>query len=461
MRNTETTTEFPATFTWGVATSAYQIEGAAAVDGRGPSIWDTFSHTAGKIIDASNGDVACDHYHRYADDVELIASLNVDAYRFSMSWSRVQPDGSGAWNEAGFDFYSRLLDKLQEKNISAHLTLYHWDLPQALQDRGGWLNRDTATHFAAYAAEAARRFGARVATIATHNEPWCTSVLGHATGQFAPGMADPVAAVQVSHHLLLSHGLAMQAMRATGTRARLGIVLNQWTATPATDTLADRALAELEYARSVQWYMDALFKGRYPELALKHIDQSALTIFENDFNDIRQPLDFLGVNYYTRAYSSAETPPRKPEGKLGFNDMGWETYPQGLTELLVGLHREYRLPPVYITENGMAVADHIEHGQINDQARIDYVRWHLDALRDVIGQGIDVRGYFYWSLMDNFEWNSGYAKRFGLLYVDYATQQRTLKDSALWYRDFIAKQRAAIGQGTAPDNVQRNAVGQV
>jgi beta-glucosidase len=235
----------------------------------------------------------------------------------------------------------------------------------------------------------------------------------------------------------------MQAMRAVNPPAKLGIVLNQWTATPATDSAQDRELAELEYARSVQWYMDAIFKGRYPALALKHADASALAIFENDFIDIKQPIDFLGVNYYTRAYMSAETPPRKPECKLGVNDMGWETYPQGLTELLVGLHREYRLPPVYITENGMAVADKPVGGKIHDAPRIEYVRLHLDALRAVIAQGIDVRGYFYWSLMDNFEWNSGYAKRFGMLYVDYATQQRSFKDSALWYRDFIAAQRAS------------------
>lgn len=452
MENPTPSTDFPATFTWGVATSAYQIEGAAAVDGRGPSIWDTFTHTEGKIIDRSTGDVACDHYHRYVEDVGLIASLNVDAYRFSMSWSRVQPDGYGAWNEAGFDFYARLLDQLAAKNISAHLTLYHWDLPQGLQDRGGWLNRDTARHFADYAAEVARRFGARLASIATHNEPWCTAVLGHATGQFAPGMADPVAALQVSHHLLLSHGLAIQAMRALKTPAKLGIVLNQWTATPATDAAADVAAAELEYAKSVQWYMDPIFKGHYPELALAALDRTKLIIDENDFKDICQPLDFLGVNYYFRAYVSTETPPRKPEGKLGFTDMGWEIYPQGLSDLLITLHREYRLPPVYITENGMAVADQLVHGKVDDRARIEYVRLHLDAVAAAMAQGVDVRGYFYWSLMDNFEWNSGYEKRFGLLYVDYASQQRTLKDSALWYRNFIAGQkRAAAPAGAGAD----------
>jgi beta-glucosidase len=268
-------------------------------------------------------------------------------------------------------------------------------------------------------------------------------VLGHGTGQFAPGLADPAAALQVSHHLLLSHGLAMQAMRGLGTPARLGIVLNLWTATPATDSAADRAAAALEYARSVQWYMDPLFKGRYPELTLQAIDRSKFHVYENDFNVIRQPMDFLGVNYYFRAYVSTEVPPRQPEARLGRTDMGWEIYPQGLSDLLIGLHKEYQLPPVYITENGMAAADQLVNGAVHDAGRIDYVLRHLGALRSAMAQGVDVRGYFYWSLMDNFEWNSGYAKRFGLIHVDYASQQRTLKDSALWYRDLVLSQKEA------------------
>jgi len=439
---------FPPSFTWGVATSAFQIEGGASADGKGPSIWDTFSHRPGTIIDGSNGDVACDHYHRYAEDVGVMASLHVDAYRFSMAWSRVQPLGKGAWNEAGFDFYRRLLDELDAKGIAAHITLYHWDLPQGLQDDGGWLNRDTCVHFAAYAAEVARRFGNRVKTIATHNEPWCSANLGYGNAQFAPGVADAKQAIQVSHHLLLSHGLAMQAMRATGTSAKLGIVLNQWTADPATDSAADRALAEFEYARSVQWYMDPIFKGRYPELALKQHGANGPDIGDNDFSDIQQPIDFLGVNYYFRAYCSAETPPRLPEGKLGFTDMGWEIYPQGLTELLLKLKAEYPLPPIYITENGMANPDTLVDGAVPDQKRIDYVRMHLEALAAAAAQGVDVQGYFLWSLLDNFEWNSGYAKRFGIVHVDYDTQQRTLKDSAIWYRALIDAQRRQAGGAT-------------
>jgi beta-glucosidase len=432
---------FPHDFTWGVATSAFQIEGAADADGKGPSIWDTFSRNPANIIDRSNGDVACNHYHRYREDVGLMASLGVDAYRFSMAWARVQPDGRGAWNEKGFDFYARLMDALQEKGIAPHLTLYHWDLPQGLQDQGGWMSRDTCHRFADYAHEVARRFGNRLASIATHNEPWCTANLGYGNAQFAPGVGDAKQAVQVSHHLLLSHGLAMQSMRAASPSAKLGIVLNQWTADPATDSEADVQLAKLEWARSVQWFMDPIFKRRYPELALAHHGANAPVVADGDFDIIAQPLDFLGVNYYRREVMSAEDPPRKPVGGEGFTDMGWEIYARGLTELLLQLKAEYELPPIYITENGMASADRVERGEVTDAARIEYVRTHLEALKAAMDQGIDVRAYFLWSLMDNFEWNSGYLKRFGIVYVDYATQQRIPKASALWYRDFIAAQR--------------------
>jgi len=434
-------TQFPPSFTWGVATSAFQIEGGAAADGKGPSIWDTFSHTPGKVIDGSNGDVACDHYHRYPEDVAIMSGLGVDAYRFSMAWSRVQPQGKGAWNEAGFAFYDRLLSELEAKGIDAHVTLYHWDLPQGLQDDGGWLNRDTAYRFADYAGEVARRFGSRLKTIATHNEPWCTANLGYGNAQFAPGVADLKQSIQVSHHLLLSHGLAMQAMRAVGSSAQLGIVLNQWTADAATDSAADQAMAEFEYARSVQWFMDPIFKGKYPELALQGHGDNAPVVHENDFKDIQHKIDFLGVNYYFRAYCSAETPPRQPEAKLGTTDMGWEIFPDGLTELLLKLKAEYDLPPIYITENGMANPDVIVDGEIPDEARIDFVLRHLKALNDARLQGVNIQGYFLWSLLDNFEWNSGYAKRFGIVHVDYATQQRTLKHSAHWYREYLLKQR--------------------
>ena len=436
--------DFPHDFTWGVATSSFQIEGAWDADGKGPSIWDTFCLDKANIKDGSDGTVACDHYHRYREDVALMASLGVDAYRFSMAWARVQPDGKGAWNEAGFDFYSRLLDALAEKNIRAHITLYHWDLPQGLQDGGGWLNRDTAYRFADYAREVARRFGDRVEAIATHNEPWCTANLGYGNAQFAPGVRDLKQSIQVSHHLLLSHGLAMTAMREVGSSAKLGIVLNQWTADAATDSQADRDMAEFEYARSVQWFMDPIFKGRYPELALRGHGANAPVVHEGDFAIIQQKIDFLGCNYYFRSWCSAAVPPVPAPARHGVTDMGWEIFPEGLPELLLKLKAEYPdLPPVYITENGMANADTIEGGQVHDPERIAYVRSHLAALKEAMDGGVNVQGYFLWSLLDNFEWNSGYAKRFGIVHVDYATQQRTPKDSALWYREFIAARAPA------------------
>lgn len=425
-------------FSWGVATSAYQIEGAANEDGRGPSIWDTFSHTPGKTINGDTGDVACDHYHRYEQDVDVIAGLGVDAYRFSIAWPRVQPDGKGAWNEKGLAFYDKLVDRLLTKGIKPHATLYHWDLPQALQEQGGWGSRDTTDRFAEYADVMGRRLGDRVATICTHNEPWCTAYLGNHTGQFAPGFQDPKLAIQVAHHLLLSHGKALQAMRASGVKAPLGIVLNQSSVTPATNSQADLECAQRHYASFVRWYMDPIFLKSYPKAPGISIYPE---VHENDFNVIAQPLDFLGINYYTRIWASAAVPPVPAPNVLGVNDMGWENHPQGLTELLTQINRDYDLPPIFITENGYAGADSLDQGQVHDVERITYVRTHLEALQKAMEAGVDVRGYFYWSLFDNYEWNSGYAKRFGLVHVDYDNQQRTLKDSAVWYRDLIRKGR--------------------
>lgn len=430
--------KFPSGFVWGVATSAYQIEGAANEDGRGKSIWDTFSHTPGNTFQGHTGDVACDHYHRYPQDIELIAGLGVDAYRFSIAWPRVQPAGKGAWNQKGLDFYDRLVDGLLAKGIAPHATLYHWDLPQALQDEGGWGARDTTDRFAEYADVMGQRLGDRLATLCTHNEPWCTAHLGHRVGQFAPGARDPQLAIQVAHHLLLSHGKALLAMRASGVKAPLGIVLNQSSVTPATASAADAALAEREYALFVRWFMDPIFLKRYPTapgVTLYPVAQ------ENDFDTIAQPLDFLGINYYTRIWASSEEPPRPAPNLLGASDMGWENYPQGLTELLLQDHRDYKLPPVYITENGTACADRVVDGRVKDADRIEYMRSHLEAIRAAMEGGVDVRGFFYWSLLDNYEWNSGYDKRFGLIHVDYETQQRTPKDSAGWYRKFIQEQR--------------------
>ncbi len=427
-------------FIFGAATAAYQIEGSATADGRGPSIWDTFSHTHGKTINGDTGDVACDHYRRWQSDVDLMHSLSLEAYRFSIAWSRVQPAGSGAWNPIGLAFYDRLVDRLLEKGMQPHATLYHWDLPQGLQDKGGWANRDTALRFADYAQTIATVLGDRLAAIATHNEPFCTATLGHEIGKFAPGFSDPVLAAQVSHHLLLSHGLALKAMRAVSPKAALGIVLNQSPATAATDSVEDHKLARQQYAKLVRWYMDPVFLGQYPrDCGIEHYP----VIEDGDMALISAPIDFLGINYYTRIWSSTSTPPVPSPNVLGVNDMGWETYPNGFEELLLSHQKKYRLPPIYICENGMACADQLVDGQVNDAARIDYVQRHLASLARARTAGVDVRGYFYWSLMDNYEWDSGYAKRFGLIHVDYPSQTRTVKASGHWYRELIeAKQRA-------------------
>jgi beta-glucosidase len=425
-------------FHFGSATSSYQIEGAANEDGRGPSIWDTFSHTPGCTTNGETGDVACDHYHRWEQDLNLMADLGLDAYRFSIAWPRVQPKGYGDWNPKGLDFYDRLVDGLLERGIRPHATLYHWDLPQALQDLGGWASRDTAFRFAHYADAIGRRLGDRLASLATHNEPWCTSILGNAIGKFAPGFRDEALAVQVSHHLLLSHGLALQALRASGVRAPLGIVLNQSPTSAATDSAADRERAQREYARFVRWYMDPLFFGQYPVEAA--FDTSP-KIEPGDMSVICTPMDFLGINYYTRIWCSTQQPPVPAPRLHGESDMGWEIYPEGLRDLLVGLHAAYRLPPIYITECGIALPDRLENDAVQDPVRIQWLQSHLAALAQARDAGVDVRGFFYWSLLDNYEWDSGYAKRFGIVHVDYETQTRTPKASALWYRDAIAALR--------------------
>lgn len=433
----------PAGFQWGSATSAAQIEGAAREDGKGESIWDRFCAQPGRIKDASNIDVACDHYHRYGEDVDLMKWLGLDAYRFSIAWPRVQPLGRGAWNEAGFAFYDRLIDKLLEAGIRPHATLYHWDLPQALEDGiGGWLSRDVVPLFADYAAEVARRFGDRLGSIATLNEPWCSATLGYETAQFAPGHTSRAEAAQVSHHLLMAHGAAIQAMRAVGAKAQLGIVLNFTPSFPAEPLLeADRRAARIDDGLSTRWYMDPVFRGQYPADVIEYLGADAPKIQPGDLALIQQPLDFLGVNFYTRSFISTQQPAVAPPGELGFTDMGWEIYPQALTQHLLRITREYTPPPLYITENGMANADSVVNGTVPDKERIAYLRSHLSALAQAVALGADVRGYFYWSLLDNFEWNSGYLKRFGLFHVDYATQQRLAKDSAHWYRDVIRQYR--------------------
>jgi beta-glucosidase len=439
---------------WGVATSAYQIEGAAHEDGRGDSIWDEFCRRPGAIKDGSNGDYACDHYHRFDEDVALIAGLGAHAYRFSISWPRVQPRGEGAWNEKGFAFYDRLIDRLLERDIAPHLTLYHWDLPQALQAKGGWLSRDTTVRFVEYAAEVGRRLGDRAASIATHNEPWVVAILGHEAGIFAPGLKSQKVAMQVAHHLLLSHGVALKALRSQGCRSPLGIVLNQSPIHPATDSSQDHAKARIDDGLTIRWYMDPLLLGSYPADVLSFLGEDAPSVQQGDMEAIRQPLDFLGINYYTRNVSGTGAPLAPVEPGRKVTDMGWEVFPAGLSELLSRLRADYPLPPIFITENGAAYPDRIVDGRIADVDRIDYLRSHIAAMADAIDMGVDVRAYFVWSLLDNFEWADGYSKRFGLVHVDYETQQRTLKDSALWYRSLCGEYRGIHSPRVVGSNAQ-------
>ncbi len=441
MSDPTTALHFPRDFVWGVSTSAFQIEGAADADGKGPSVWDTFCRQPGAIADASDGRVACEHYRRWAEDLDLIQGLGVNAYRFSVCWPRVQPSGQGAWNEAGLAFYDRLVDGMLARGLQPHLTLNHWDLPQALQDRGGWANRETVDHFVDYALGIQRRLGDRLASLCTHNEPWVVAVLGHQTGVFAPGLKDEALALQVSHHLLLSHGRALKALRAEGAKEKLGIVLNLAPVHPATPSAADKAKAVLEDGRLLRWYMNPLCLGRYPVDIWLDLGEKAPKMQDGDLAEIRQPLDFLGVNYYSRLVQSADKPwDAKAAGKE-VNEMGWEVYPEGLTELLLRLHRDYRqVPSLWVTENGGAFPDPWVDGRVQDEARTRYLQRHIAAVHAARLEGVPVDAYMVWSLMDNFEWSSGYAKRFGIVHVDYETQQRTLKDSARWYRQFLAAQ---------------------
>ena len=434
---------FPRDFAWGVATSSFQIEGAPTEGGKGESIWDRFCRVPGVIADGSNGDVACDHVHRLEEDLDLIASLGVDSYRFSVSWPRVQPLGHGAWSEAGLDFYERLVDGLRARGIAPYLTLNHWDLPQALQDEGGWAARQTVHRFVDYALGMQLRLGDRLAAITTHNEPWVVAVLGHEQGVFAPGLKSRRTAVQVSHHLLLSHGLALQALRAEGTKAALGIVLNLAHHEPATAAPEDAAATRRADAHGRRWYTDPLFLGHYPAEVLADLGDDAPQVEAGDMAAIAQPLDYLGINYYSRSVASAGEPFDVKRSGLPLTDMGWEIYPRGLTELLLTLQREYRLPPVYVTENGGAFPDPVQpDGRVHDADRRHYLQTHIAAVADAMDRGVPMAGYMVWSLMDNFEWASGYAKRFGIVHVDYTTLARTPKASALWYRDFLAACRA-------------------
>lgn len=444
---------------WGVASSAYQIEGGAKEGGRGPSIWDTFSHTPGRTADGATGDVAIDHYNRYRRDVALMAELGVDAYRFSISWSRLLPDGVGAVNQGGIEFYVDLCDSLLEAGITPVATLYHWDLPQALQDRGGWLEPASVEWFAEYAAVAKRALGDRIRIWSTLNEPWCVAFLGHSSDVFAPGLGRPEAGFLVAHHLMLAHNRAMTVMRDVNPHAddQLGVVLNLIPAEPAGDDPSDVAVAETVDAIHSQQFLSGILEGKYPERIRRLHERFGVAdqIDEAELAATRVDLDYLGVNYYNinrfrfdpASPGLAEYPGAdgavlvRPPGEL--TDMEWGVEPQGLTIVLERVAELAPDLPLYVTENGAAYPDEVgPDGEVVDPKRIAYLDSHIAAVADALDRGVDVRGYFVWSIFDNFEWASGYGIRFGIVRIDYATLERTVKASGWWYRDFIAAQRA-------------------
>lgn len=426
-------------FVFGVATSSFQIEGD--IQGREPCIWDTFCKQPNTIKDGSNGDVACDHVQRWQEDVELIAALGVDAYRFSIAWGRVIK-ANGDVNHAGLTFYIKLVDALAERGIQSHVTLYHWDLPQYLENHGGWLNRETAYRFADYAAIVADALGNKVASIATLNEPFCSAYLGYEAGIHAPGPQANAGSRrkqgrQAAHHLLLAHGLALQVLRQRFAHRKsplLGVVLNFSPCHSLTPDEADRNAAEFAHQYHNLWYLQPMLTGDYPSIHEQLAIDDRPHVEPGDMDIINQPLDFLGVNYYTRTVFRANEQhgfSDVPATGDGLTTMGWEVYAEGLTEILLTLDRQFdNLPPIYITENGVATADVCDKNEVNDAMRVDYFQSHLLAVHDAIEQGVDIRGYFAWSLMDNFEWAEGYTQRFGIVYVDYSTQRRTLKNSA-------------------------------
>jgi beta-glucosidase len=452
------TVAFPGHFRWGAATAAFQVEGSTAADGRSDSIWDVFCRRPGAVANGDTGDPACDHYRRMPDDVALMADLGLGTYRFSVAWPRVRP-GGGPVNRAGLDFYSRLVDALLDKGIRPWLTLYHWDLPQSLEDAGGWTHRDTAHRFVEYAESVADVLGDRVPTWTTLNEPWCSSLLGYAEGQHAPGRTEPRAAVAAIHHLLLAHGLGVQALRARLPEVDLGLTLNLAPVTPA----APERPEDVEVARRVDGlqnrvFLDPVLRGRYPADVWEDLAPFGLGdhVREGDLDAIGERIDVLGVNYYTSAHVAAGDPGResRPSPWVGAGPvqevrrglpvtaMGWEVDPGGLTRLLVRLHQEYPGTPLMITENGAAYPDAVDGDRaVRDDDRLAYLHAHLAAAHEAIERGVDLRGYFAWSLLDNFEWAHGYGKRFGLVHVDYATQRRTPKASARWYADVARSSR--------------------
>ena len=455
--------EFPPGFTWGTATASYQIEGATDVDGRGPSIWDTFSRRPGAVWNGDTGDIACDHYHRYVEDLELMKELGVNSYRFSVAWPRIQPEGKGPANQAGLDFYRRLVDGLLERDIEPTLTLYHWDLPQALEDQGGWCERETAERFADYVELVVHAFGGSVERWITLNEPWCSAWQGYGSGTQAPGTRDIGKAVAATHHLLLAHGYALPIVRAAATDAKVGITLNLGVSRPGTEHELDLAAAHRADGNLNRLFLDPLFHGAYPADMVEHygaLEPGFTVVRDGDLDVIAQPLDFLGVNYYfpgtimdaARASEARVAGYGVPVGEqfpdlrvlsletpgTDLTAMGWEVDATGLTELLVRIKRDYADLPIYITENGAAFDDYVDpNGQVLDNDRIQYLRGHISAVHEAMEHGVNVHGYFVWSLLDNFEWSFGYSKRFGIVWVDFPTGTRLPKASFHWYASTV------------------------
>ncbi len=436
--------KFPEDFLWGTSTSAYQIEGGWREDGKGLSIWDTFSHTPGKIRNGQNANTACDFYHRYREDVRLMNKLGYRAFRLSISWSRVLPTGRGKVNRRGIEFYRNLLEELKSNDISPAVTLYHWDLPQALEDEGGWRNRETAQAFARYAELCYRELGDLVDYWITLNEPSVVSYLGHLSGVMAPGMKDLKAAFQTIHHLNLAHGLSVKTLREIDPLRRIGTTIDRFIAEPENpenkeNIRAKRACDELYY----YVFLDPLFLGDYPASFYETIQRQNLDISipDGDLETINRKIDFVGLNYYSRMIVKPDQNSplgfRETFGPLEKTEMGWEIYPEGLYHALLDIKRRYGNMPIFITENGRASADSVENGKVNDADRIDYLQKHLEVCLKAIKEGIDLRGYYHWSFMDNFEWAFGFEKRFGLVYVNFKTLERIPKDSAFWYSGFI------------------------
>jgi beta-glucosidase len=438
-------------FVWGAGTAAFQVEGATTADGRGESIWDRFAATDGNVIGGDTGEPACEHYYRWREDLDLMRELKLQSYRFSVAWPRVQPDGRGPANRKGLDFYRRLAEGLRERGITPFATLYHWDLPQALEDAGGWASRDVVDRFAEYARLVLDELDDVVEDWVTHNEPWVTSFLGYAVGVKAPGMRDWAAAIRASHHALLAHGVVVREFRDAGRTGRIGITLNLTLAEPAGESDEDLAAASRFDGYQNRWFLDPLFRGSYPSDMVRLYEQQVGpfdALQDGDLETIAQPIDFLGVNFYTPNLVAAGDSPvlgvREVERDAEQTAMGWVIVPEALTELLLRVARDYGSIPLLITENGAAFEDLVDGGEVvDDERRIEYLRAHIGAVERAREQGVDLRGYYVWSLLDNFEWEWGYGQRFGIVYVDYPTQRRIPKRSALWYRDLIASRNGA------------------